>query len=74
MHLLADPATLLLAVLAVIVLGLAKGGISGLGALATPLLALAIPPVTAAALLLPILLVQDAAISAKANAVLVHSA
>ena len=59
MHLLADPVTLLLAVLAVIVLGLAKGGISGLGALATPLLALAVPPVTAAALLLPILLVQD---------------
>ena len=59
MHLLADPVTLLLAVLAVIVLGLAKGGFSGLGALATPLLALALAPVTAAALLLPILLVQD---------------
>ena len=59
MHLLADPITLLLAMLAVIVLGLAKGGFSGLGALATPLLALALPPVTAAALLLPILLVQD---------------
>ncbi len=59
MQLLADPWTLTLAVLAVAVLGLAKGGFSGLGALATPLLALALPPVTAAAVLLPVLLVQD---------------
>jgi uncharacterized protein len=59
MQLLADPWTLTLAVLAVIVLGLAKGGFSGLGAMATPLLALALPPVTAAAVLLPVLLVQD---------------
>ena len=59
MNLLADPITLLLAAVAVIVLGLAKGGFSGLGALATPLLALKMPPVAAAALLLPILLVQD---------------
>lgn len=59
MELLADPYTLALAVLAVVVLGLAKGGFSGLGALATPLLALSLPPVTAAALLLPVLLVQD---------------
>ncbi|MFM5954387.1 MAG: sulfite exporter TauE/SafE family protein [Novosphingobium sp.] len=59
MELLADPTTLTLAILAVIVLGLAKGGFSGLGALATPLLALRLPPVTAAAVLLPVLLVQD---------------
>jgi uncharacterized protein len=59
MELLSDPVTLVLAVTAVIVLGLAKGGFSGLGALATPLLALSLPPVTAAALLLPVLLVQD---------------
>lgn len=59
MNLLADPFTLATAVAAVIVLGLAKGGFSGLGALATPLLALSLPPVTAAALLLPVLLVQD---------------
>ena len=59
MHLLSDPATLTLAIIAVMVLGLAKGGFSGLGALATPLLALTLPPVTAAAMLLPILLVQD---------------
>jgi uncharacterized protein len=60
MELLSDPWTLALAVFAVIVLGLAKGGFSGLGALATPALALSLPPVTAAALLLPVLLVQDA--------------
>lgn len=59
MELLDEPLTLALAVLAVVIVGLAKGGFSGLGALATPLLALALPPVTAAALLLPILLVQD---------------
>lgn len=59
MELLANPFTLTMAVLAVVVLGLAKGGFAGLGALATPLLALALPPFTAAALLLPVLLVQD---------------
>lgn len=59
MELLADPTTLLLAALAVAVLGLAKGGLAGLGALATPLMALALPPVTAATILLPVLLVQD---------------
>lgn len=59
MELLADPFTLTMAALAVIVLGLAKGGLAGLGALATPLLALAMAPTSAAALLLPVLLVQD---------------
>lgn len=59
MGLLADPAVLSIAVLAVLIVGLAKGGFSGLGALATPLLALVLPPTQAAALLLPVLLVQD---------------
>lgn len=59
MTLLADPFTLMLAVIAVLILGMAKGGFSGVGALATPLLALAMPPAAAAALLLPVLLVQD---------------
>ncbi|KQM26770.1 hypothetical protein ASE57_12085 [Sphingomonas sp. Leaf11] len=40
-------------------LGLAKGGFSGMGALSLPMLALAIDPVRAAAILLPILIVQD---------------
>jgi len=47
------------AVIAVVLSGLAKGGFAGVGALAMPVLALAINPVTAAAILLPILVVQD---------------
>jgi uncharacterized membrane protein YfcA len=49
-----------LALPAVVLVGLAKGGFAGVGTLATPLLALAVPPVQAAAILLPILIVQDA--------------
>ena len=50
----------LFAVPAVVVIGLAKGGFSGLGALGTPLMALGIDdPVKAAAILLPILIAQD---------------
>ena len=48
-----------LAVPAVTLLGLSKGGFVGLGALSLPMLALAISPVRAAAILLPILIVQD---------------
>ncbi|WP_077147902.1 sulfite exporter TauE/SafE family protein [Sphingopyxis sp. KK2] len=59
MSLLADPATLAVLIVAVILLGMAKGGLAGVGALATPLAALVLPPATAAALLLPILIVQD---------------
>lgn len=59
MGVLSDPAVLTMAVLAVLIVGMAKGGFSGLGALATPLLALVLPPTQAAALLLPVLLVQD---------------
>jgi uncharacterized protein len=53
------PAFVVAALVATIVLGLAKGGFTGMGALATPILALAISPVQAAAIILPILLVQD---------------
>jgi uncharacterized membrane protein YfcA len=48
-----------LAVVAVILAGLAKGGFTGLGMLSVPLMAFAINPVQAAAILLPILIVQD---------------
>lgn len=41
-------------------LGLAKGGFAGMGALSLPLLAIVISPVRAAAIMLPILIVQDA--------------
>lgn len=60
MELLADPATLAIALLAVVIVGLGKGGFTGVGALATPLLALQLPPVTAAAVMLPVLIAQDA--------------
>ena len=48
-----------LAVPAVVLMGLAKGGFAGVGAVSMPLLALAVSPVQAAAILLPILIVQD---------------
>lgn len=47
------------AIPAVIFLGLSKGGFSGVGIAATPLLALYLPPLEAAALLLPVLITQD---------------
>ena len=50
---------LLYAVPAVILVGLAKGGFSGLGALGMPIMALGIDPVRGAAFMLPILLAQD---------------
>ena len=50
----------LFAVPAVILIGLAKGGFSGLGALGTPLIVLGLAdPVKGAAILLPILIAQD---------------
>jgi len=49
-----------LAIPAVVLMGLAKGGFAGVGAVSMPLLALAVSPVQAAAILLPILIVQDA--------------
>ncbi|MEV9275026.1 hypothetical protein AB0168_27325, partial [Klebsiella pneumoniae] len=48
-----------LAIPAVLLLGLSKGGFVGLGALSLPLLSMATSPVRAAAILLPILIVQD---------------
>ena len=55
-----DPLFYLLAVPAVLALGLSKGGFAGVGMVATPLLALDLPPLQAAAILLPILICQDA--------------
>jgi uncharacterized membrane protein YfcA len=54
-----DPWFLLAAFISVTLVGLAKGGLSGLGTFGTPVMALAISPVAAAAILLPILIVQD---------------
>jgi len=49
----------LVAVPAVILLGLSKGGFSGLSTLAMPMMSLVISPVRAAAIVLPVLIVQD---------------
>jgi uncharacterized membrane protein YfcA len=59
MTLITDPLFYALAVPAVIALGLSKGGFSGVGQMATPLLALVMPPLEAAAIFLPIMIVQD---------------
>jgi uncharacterized membrane protein YfcA len=60
MALITDPWFYAFACPAVIFLGIAKGGFSGIGMVATPLLALVMPPLEAAAILLPIILLQDA--------------
>nr|WP_246623731.1 sulfite exporter TauE/SafE family protein [Sphingomonas colocasiae] len=56
---LTDPAFYALAIPAVVLLGLSKGGFAGLGAISLPMLAMAISPIQAAAILLPILIAQD---------------
>ena len=56
-----DPLFYALAVPAVVALGLSKGGFAGVGQMATPMLALIMPPLEAAAILLPIMMAQDAA-------------
>ena len=60
MTIITDPLFYAVAIPAVIFLGLSKGGFSGIGMVSTPLVALVMPPLEAAAILLPILLVQDA--------------
>lgn len=46
-------------ILAVACIGLGKGGFSGLGALATPIATLVLPPTVAVGVLLPVLISQD---------------
>ncbi|MEP7351394.1 MAG: sulfite exporter TauE/SafE family protein [Sphingorhabdus sp.] len=55
----ADPKFYVIAALAVFLVGIAKGGFTGLGAAAMPLLALVMDPIAGAGMLLPILIVQD---------------
>jgi hypothetical protein len=55
-----NPLFYVLAIPAVIALGLSKGGFAGVGQMATPMLALVMPPLEAAAIMLPIMIVQDA--------------
>jgi len=60
MTIITNPLFYALALPAVIALGLSKGGFAGVGQMATPMLALVMPPLEAAAILLPIMIVQDA--------------
>jgi len=50
---------LVVAAIACVFVGMSKGGLPSVGTLAVPILAMAIPPVTAAALLLPIFVASD---------------
>ncbi len=56
---LSDPLFLTLAVIAVVLLGLAKGGFFGLGVMALPVLSLAVHPLHAAAILVVPMFAQD---------------
>jgi uncharacterized protein len=53
------PTFWIVAAIAVILVGLGKGGFSGLGAAAMPVMTLAIDPISGAAILLPLFIVQD---------------
>ncbi|MDQ4419232.1 sulfite exporter TauE/SafE family protein [Sphingobium sp. DEHP117] len=55
-----EPMSLLLILLSLCSIGFAKGGLAGLGILGMPLMAMVFPPVEAAAILLPVLIAQDA--------------
>ena len=55
-----DPLFYLVSAVAVSVLGLSKGGFFGLGVIALPLMSLYVPPLQAAAILVPVQLAQDA--------------
>src|SRR5262245_11530796 len=54
-----DPWFVVTALIAVSLLGLSKGGFFGLGTMGLPLLSLFVPPLQAAAILLPTLMAQD---------------
>ncbi len=54
-----DPVTILVFLLAVGLLGLAKGGLAGVGLMSMPMMTLVMPPAAAAGLILPILMIQD---------------
>jgi uncharacterized membrane protein YfcA len=56
---LSDPWFVITGLAAVTLLGLSKGGFFGLGTMGLPLLSLFVPPMQAAAILLPTLLAQD---------------
>ena len=53
------PGSLLALLAAAFIVGLSKGGLAGVGVMAVPVLALALPPVQAAGILLPLLCLSD---------------
>ena len=59
MQLLADPWFMAAALLGVTLLGVSKGGFFGLGVMALPLMSLFVPPLQAAAIILPTAIAQD---------------
>lgn len=54
-----DPAAIAVALLSAAIVGIAKGGLTGVIMLAVPVMALAISPVQAAAIILPMLIISD---------------
>jgi uncharacterized membrane protein YfcA len=54
-----DPLFYAVSIVAVILLGLSKGGFFGLGVMALPLMSLFVPPLQAAAILIPTVIAQD---------------
>ena len=54
-----DPLFLAVTAVAVTLIGLSKGGFFGLGVMGLPLMSLYVPPLQAAAILLPIVMAQD---------------
>lgn len=59
MHPILDPLFLALAVPAIFCVGLSKGGLTAVGGLAVPMLAMAIPPSEASGIVLPLLCLSD---------------
>ena len=59
LSLLQDPAFVIVACIAVLITGIAKGGFGGMALLAVPLMSLVISPVQAAGIMLPIMIPMD---------------
>lgn len=59
MQLLSDPMFMAVAVIGVSLLGVSKGGFLGLGVIALPMMSLFVPPLQAAAIILPTAIAQD---------------
>ena len=59
MDLLTNPAFMAVAIIGVCLLGISKGGFLGLGVMALPLMSLFVPPLQAAAIILPTAIAQD---------------